>query len=164
MTTDYVKYLQDTLNGVTVQQQAARRGVSGSSQSSILKTAMRKLLQQKAVRSNKSNFDVIAHDKKVQHLNRHKTFWDTALSDYLDSVQQPQSLFNTISAKTMPPDFQDVDAFDNTREPIEFCWFFDDWDDLLDFCRENTDNLDAFTAACLAHNTLLNLYDFVERK
>lgn len=97
MKTKHIQYLIDTINGVSITTQAQRRKVSGSSQSSMLKTAMKTLLQQSAVRRNKQNYDIIAHDKKVQHLNRHRAYWEIAVTDYINS--QPKVLKNEQDAK-----------------------------------------------------------------
>ena len=76
-----IKYLQDTIDGIPVYTQGSNRGVSGSSQSSCIKTAMRELLQYKAVKKNKVNYNVIINDKKAQHLVKHKQYWQQAIDD-----------------------------------------------------------------------------------
>lgn len=153
MTNQHLQYLQDTLNGISVQTQAKKRNVSGSSQSSILKTAMKNLLQEKAVRSNKSNFDIIAHDRKVQHLNRHKSFWQTALDDYLDSRQKSDK------SKTIKRDnINNQSNTTKTRQPIQTVFYADSIEEAFDVVTKDNVPLTAYDGALLMYNTIVKLY------
>jgi len=181
MTSKHVQYLQDTLNGVSLKQQANARGVSGSSQSSVLKTAMRILLQHKAVRSNKNNFDVIAHDKKVQHLNRHRSFWQQALQDY---VVKPKSDFMSELPSTekmlAAPDGRLVTRVRNNviyqgnipvrkltsitqPKPRTIEFSFDNIAELEDFVTNDRYEIDPLQIVNLTFNTILKQYDVRER-
>ena len=181
MTTKYITYLTDTLNGVPVQTQAAARNVSGSSQSSILKTAMKNLLQQKAVRSNKANYDVIAHDRKVQHLNRHRQFWQQALDDYLDSRQpKPQANINLNTEHpklVQQPDGillrryrngliyegnKVVGRYKSTKSLAEYDinFSFKSIDELLNFVGDDRFNVSPVDAVKLAVKTVITEYYF----
>lgn len=153
MTSNYITYLTDTLNGVPVQNQAAARKVSGSSQSSVLKTAMKNLLQQKAVRSNKANYDVIAHDKKVQHLNRHRHFWQQALDDYLDS-RQPQPQAQTIKRDNI----NDNSTNTKRRKPIETVFYAESIEDAFNVVSQSSLPLSAYDGALLMYNTIVKLH------
>jgi hypothetical protein len=187
MTSKHVQYLQDTLNGVSLKQQANARGVSGSSQSSVLKTAMRILLQHKAVRSNKNNFDVIAHDKKVQHLNRHRSFWQQALQDYLSyevNVVKPKSDFMSELPSTekmlAAPDGRLVTRVRNNviyqgnipvrkltsitqPKPRTIEFSFDNIAELEDFVTNDRYEIDPLQIVNLTFNTILKQYDVRER-
>jgi len=187
MTTKHVQYLSDTLNGISLKDQARQRGVSGSSQSSVLQTAMRILLQHKAVKSNKSNFDVIAHDKKVQHLNRHRSFWQQALQDFLTyevNVVKPKKEFMSELPSTeemlKAPDGRlitrvrdnviyqgniPVRKITTITQPkprtIEFS--FDNIAELEHFVTNDRYEIDPLQIVNLTFNTILKQYDVRER-
>jgi hypothetical protein len=153
MTNEHVQYLTDTINGVTITDQAKRRNVSGSSQSSVLKTAMRNMLKQKAVRANKDNYNVIANDKKVQHLNRHLAYWQTALNDFLASTNYDKSQTKTIFSDKIPKS-ENI----NYRRPIETIFYADDIEQAFDAVSSLKGQLTAYDGALLMYNTIVKLY------
>ena len=114
---------------------------------------MKNLLQQKAVRSNKANYDVIAHDKKVQHLNRHRQFWQQALNDYLDSRQpEPQ-------AKTLKRDnIKDNNTYKQPRKPIETVFYAESIEAAFDVVSQSSLPLSAYDGALLMYNTIVKLH------
>lgn len=188
MTSKHVQYLTDTLNGIPVTQQAKQRGVSGSSQSSVLKTAMRILLQHKAVRSNKSNFDIIAHDKKVQHLNRHRSFWQQALQDFLSydvTVIKPKATtMSQVPSTKQLLDAPDGQLVQRVREgviyqgnipvtqlsstitkpaPRTIQLAFDSMEELQAFVTSDKFEIDPIQIINLTFNTILKQYDVREQ-
>jgi hypothetical protein len=179
MTKNHVQYLTDTIKGIPLKQQAKKRNVTTASQSSVLKTAMRNLLKERSVRADKKTFDIIAHDKKVQHLNRHQKYWQIALDNYLAANVKSSLQTNAHHVKYRVPSFQSIASdnisnlmlFDDNKNseqtsnedlmlyPKDFAFAFNDFDDLLMFCSDNPESITPYQAAMLAFNTIVIQYD-----
>lgn len=164
---EQIKYLQDTIDGIPVYTQGSNRGVSGSSQSSCIKTAMRELLQYKAVQANSENYNVIINDKKAQHLVKHKKNWQAALNNYRMwlaslSKQANDKQYRVIS-KTSTKANNDTTFTRVSLEPIPTVFSTDSPDKVFTIAKEQRDTLTAYDGALLMYNTLVKQYDFTEK-
>lgn len=164
---EQIKYLQDTIDGIPVYTQGSNRGVSGSSQSSCIKTAMRELLQYKAVKANKVNYNVIINDKKAQHLVKHKKYWQHALNDYrqwLASLnhKRPDKKYRVIGTSATTAN-NETTFTRISLEPIPTVFSTDSPDKVFTIAKEQRETLTAYDGALLMYNTLVKQYDFTEK-
>ena len=164
---EQIQYLQDTIDGIPVYTQGSNRGVSGSSQSSCIKTAMRELLQYKAVKANKVNYNVIINDKKAQHLVKHRKYWQQALNDYrtwLASLtnKRPDKQYQVIGSSSTTAN-NDTTFTRISLEPIPTVFSTDSPDKVFTIAKEQRETLTAYDGALLMYNTLVKQYDFTEK-
>jgi len=169
MTKNHLKYLQDTLNGIPLLTQAKQRNVSCSSQSSILKTAMKNLLQEKAVRANKDNYNIIALDKKVQQLNRHRSYWQNAVNDYI--LSQKQIISNDKNNLPLVTRYRNGNIYQGNRivgtynstkslEDFKTDFTFKSVKQIIDFVQDERYEISAVDAVRLTVTTILTQYNF----
>ena len=123
--------INDFLNGSSVSDIGNATGVTGSSVSSAIKTAVKYVKKNKVVRSDKNVFNRIKNDISARDINNNRDAW-----------KQAMTLFNG----TKPPTF---------LEPVTTIFKADDYRQAFDITERQGKTLTAYEGALLMYNTLV---------
>lgn len=150
--------LIDTLNNVSIQTQAGYRKVSGSSQSSILRTAINKL--KVYAKHNAPNiYDSIKNVKTYYQLrnipNKDSVRELIDLCKIEHNYIKPKQKSRVI-AKSKMPDFVEL-------KPIVTVMKSDNYEQALQIAKELEHSLNAYDGAMLMFNTMINQFNFTPK-
>ena len=123
--------IDDFLNGVSVQQIGISLGISGSSVSSSMKTAIKHVKRNQAVRSEALVYAQIKNDKTARDISRNMEAWRTAMQLY---------------KKALPPSY---------LQPITTIFKADNYLEAFDITKRQGTTLSAYEGALLMYNTLV---------
>lgn len=125
------KIIDDFLNGVSVQKIGISLGISGSSVSSSMKTAIKHVKQNKAVRSDALIYAQIKNDRTARDISKNMEAWRTAMQLYKNAL---------------PPSY---------LQPITTIFKADNYLQAFDITKRQSSTLTAYEGALLMYNTLV---------
>lgn len=123
--------INDFLNGSSVTDISKATGVTGSSVSSAIKTAVKNVKKNKIVRSDKNVYSSIKNDLTARDINNNRDAWNKAMT-----------LFNG----TKPPTF---------LQPVTTIFKAEDYRQAFDITERQGKTLTAYEGALLMYNTLV---------
>jgi predicted DNA-binding protein YlxM (UPF0122 family) len=123
--------IDDFLNGASVTELGRANNISGSSISSAIKTAVKHVKKNKAVRSDKSTYNSIKNDTSARDITNNINAWKNAMN-----------LFNN----TMPPTF---------LQPVTTVFKADNYRQAFDITERQGKTLTAYEGALLMYNTIV---------
>jgi predicted DNA-binding protein YlxM (UPF0122 family) len=123
--------INDLLNGSSVTDIGNATGVTGSSVSSAIKTAVKNVKKNKVVRSDKKVYNRIKNDLSARDINNNRDAW-----------KQAMTLFNG----TKPPTY---------LLPVTTVFKADDYRQAFDITERQGKTLTAYEGALLMYNTLV---------
>lgn len=123
--------INDFLNGVNVQQIGAKLGISGSSVSSAMKTVIKHVKKNKAVRSDSTIYQSIKYDRTARDVAKNMEAWRTAMVMYN----------GTLAPKYL--------------KPITTIFKANDYQQAFDIAEKQEHTLTAYEGALLMYNTIV---------
>lgn len=124
--------INDFLNGKSVNDIGNALGISGSSVSSAIKTAVKHVKQNKAVRSNKIVYNSIKKDVSARDINKNLNYWVQAMA---------------IINNDTPPTY---------LQPVTTIFKADDTSHAFDIATRQAKTLTAYEGALLMYNTIVS--------
>jgi len=123
--------IDNYLAGNSVQTLGSALGISGASISSAIKTAVKHVKKNKAVRSDKAVYNAIKNDVRALDINKNRNAWAKAMQ-----------LFNNTAAPTY-------------LQPVTTIFKADNYKHAFDIAERQRKTLTAYEGALLMYNTLV---------
>lgn len=113
--------IQDTVNNVSITDQAKKAGITISAQGSRLQTEIKRFLKQKAIRSNKQLYNAIKNDNTGRKMQSNLNAWKQAYELYSNSVPKGnlQPVTTIFKAHTIENAFNIAKQQHSTLTPYE---------------------------------------------